>query len=43
MREFARVCVEINDGGEVAKRLEGVLNAEVAVADPKKTGPVYGP
>ena len=43
MREFARVCVEINDGGEVAKRLEGVLNSEVAVADQKKTGPVYRP
>jgi len=37
MRSFAKICVnEITDGGEIAKKLEGVLNSEVAIADSKK-------
>ena len=36
MRKFGKVCVEVADGGDIAKKLESVLNAEVAVVDPKK-------
>ena len=26
MRQFAKICVDLPDGGETAKKLEGVLN-----------------
>ena len=42
MRNFAKICVDIPDGGEIAKRLEGVLNAEVAIFDSKK-GQAFSP
>ena len=38
MRRFAKICVEdVQDGGDVAKRLEGVLNSEVAICDVSKS------
>ena len=37
MRTFAKICVEIPDGGDLAKRLERVLNEEVAILDPEKS------
>lgn len=33
MRSFAKICVDLPDGGEIAKKLEGVLNSEVAITD----------
>ena len=37
MRSFAKICVnDLNDGREIAKKLEGVLNSEIAIADPAK-------
>lgn len=36
MRQFAKACVNIQDGGQIAKKLEGVLNATVAISDPAK-------
>ena len=36
MRKFAKICTEIQDDGVIAKRLEGVLNTEVAICDPAK-------
>lgn len=43
MRKFAQVCVELQDGGEIAKKLEGVLNSEVAIADPRKSSRAFVP
>ena len=37
MRSFAKICVnELSDGGEIAKKLEAVLNSDVAIGDSKK-------
>ena len=37
MRSFGRICVsEIQDGGIIAKRLEALLNKQIAIADPSK-------
>lgn len=43
MRKFARVCVNVDDGGDIAKRLEGVLNSEIAIADPKVSKRAFTP
>jgi len=37
MRSFAQICVNLPDGGDIAKKLEGVLNTSIAIADPTKT------
>lgn len=42
MRSFAKICVEVQDGGDLAKRLERVLNEEVAILDPERMQ-VYKP
>ena len=42
MRSFAKICTEVPDGGDIAKKLEGVLNSEVAICDANKTA-VYQP
>ena len=36
MRSFAKICVEVQDGGDLAKRLERVLNEEVAILDAER-------
>ena len=37
MRSFGRICVsEIQDGGIIAKRLEALLNKQIAISDPSK-------
>jgi hypothetical protein len=36
MRSFAQICVDLPDGGDIAKRLEGVLNTNFAIADKAK-------
>jgi len=36
MRSFAKICTEIPDDGEIAKKLEGLLNTEVAIMDSEK-------
>jgi len=43
MRKFARVCVNVDDGGDIAKRLEGVLNSEIAIADPSVSKRAFTP
>ena len=42
MRSFAKICVDIPDGGDIAKKLEVVLNSEVAICDASKAE-VYKP
>ena len=42
MRSFAKICVGVQDGGDIAKRLEGVLNTEVAICDSSK-GQAFNP
>ena len=37
MRNFAKICVEVPDGGDLAKKLERVLNEEVAILDADKS------
>ena len=41
MRKFSQVCVKTDS--DLAKKLEGVLNSEIAIADPNKCGRVYKP
>jgi len=36
MRSFAQICVNLPDGGDIAKKLEGVLNTNFAIADRAK-------
>ena len=36
MKEFARICVALPDDGDIASKLEKVLNSEIAIKDPKK-------
>ena len=36
MRSFAKICVDLPDEGNIAKKLEGVLNADVAICDSDK-------
>jgi len=36
MRSFAQICVNLPDGGDIAKKLEGVLNSSIAIADSNK-------
>ena len=36
MRAFGKVCLDLNDGGDIAKKLEGLLNSEVAIRDAGK-------
>lgn len=36
MRVFAKICVDLPDGGAIANRLEGVLNAPIAITDSQK-------
>jgi len=43
MRKFAQVCVGLADGGDMARKLEGVLNSEIAIADPTKSSRVFKP
>jgi len=44
MKKLARICVdEVTDGGDIAKKLESVLNSEVAIADPQKCKQVFIP
>ena len=37
MRNFAKICVEVPGGGDLAKKLERVLNEEVAILDADKS------
>ena len=36
MKEFARICVGLPGEGEIASKLELLLNSEIAIRDPKK-------
>lgn len=36
MRQFAKACVDLPDGGDIAKKLERALNAPIAIIDPAK-------
>lgn len=43
MRSFAKVCVDLPDGGDIAQRLEGALNSPIAIADPSKSEAAFQP
>ena len=37
MKEFARISVDLPDGGQIASKLERVLNSEIAIKVPRKS------
>ena len=43
MKEFARICVTLPDDGEIASKLEKLLNSEIAIRDRKRGKTLVSP